>query len=100
DIFMEQIHIGFEKMSSITINQYNEIIKDNISIGPESVIPCPLYQDSFLYKYIGHGGLEKYAPEMSLEAYELAAKFGMWGIESDVHLTKDDEIVMSHDETV
>ena len=45
-----------------------------------------------------HRGASGYAPENTLEAFELAAKMGADGVELDVQMTKDGEIVVAHDE--
>ncbi len=47
-----------------------------------------------------HRGASGYAPENTLEAFKLAADMGADGVELDVQLTKDDEIVVIHDETI
>ncbi|MBR6680875.1 MAG: glycerophosphodiester phosphodiesterase [Clostridia bacterium] len=47
-----------------------------------------------------HRGASGYAPENTLEAFELAAKMGADGIELDVHFTKDGEVVVTHDEKI
>lgn len=47
-----------------------------------------------------HRGASGYAPENTLEAFELAAKMGAYGVELDVHIAKDGEIVVAHDETI
>lgn len=49
---------------------------------------------------LAHRGASAYAPENTLEAFDLAAKMGAHGIELDVHLCKSGEIVVAHDETV
>ena len=47
-----------------------------------------------------HRGLHSESvPENSLAAFRLAAEKG-YGIELDVHLTKDDRLVIIHDETI
>jgi glycerophosphoryl diester phosphodiesterase len=51
-------------------------------------------------KVWAHRGASAYAPENTLEAYELAAKQKADGIELDIQLTKDGELVVIHDETV
>ena len=47
-----------------------------------------------------HRGASGYAPENTLEAFELAAKMGAQGVELDVHITKDGYLVVAHDETI
>lgn len=46
-----------------------------------------------------HRGASGYAPENTLESFALAAKMHADGVELDVQLTKDGEIVVIHDET-
>lgn len=48
----------------------------------------------------GHRGASGYAPENTLEAFELAAKMGAAGVELDVHLSKDGELIVAHDEAI
>ncbi|MEG0996907.1 MAG: glycerophosphodiester phosphodiesterase [Clostridia bacterium] len=48
----------------------------------------------------GHRGASGYAPENTLEAFEMAAKMGAAGVELDVHLTRDGELVVTHDEKI
>ena len=45
----------------------------------------------------GHRGASGYAPENTLEAFELAAKQGAAGVELDVHLSKDGKLAVIHD---
>ena len=47
-----------------------------------------------------HRGASGYAPENTLEAFDMAAKMGADGVELDVHFTKDGEIVVCHDEKI
>ena len=51
-------------------------------------------------KIWGHRGASGYAPENTLEAFRLAAQMGADGVELDVQLTKDGEIVVIHDEWI
>lgn len=51
-------------------------------------------------KIWAHRGASAYAPENTLEAFELAEKQGADGVELDVQLTKDGQIVVIHDETI
>lgn len=48
----------------------------------------------------GHRGASGHAPENTLEAFRLAMEMGADGFELDVHLSKDGELVVIHDETV
>ena len=54
----------------------------------------------FLGRYFAHRGLHNTdgsAPENSLPAFRLAAEMG-YGIELDVHLTKDNQVIVFHDD--
>lgn len=51
-------------------------------------------------KIFAHRGASAYAPENTLEAFALAMEQGAEGIELDVQLTKDGEVVVIHDETI
>ncbi|MDL2234708.1 glycerophosphodiester phosphodiesterase [Christensenellaceae bacterium OttesenSCG-928-L17] len=47
-----------------------------------------------------HRGASAYAPENTLEAFEKAIRMGADGVELDVHMSADGQIVVIHDETV
>lgn len=47
-----------------------------------------------------HRGASHYAPENTIEAFDLARKQGADGVELDVQLTKDGQVVVIHDETI
>lgn len=49
---------------------------------------------------IAHRGGARLWPENTLTAFEGAASLGVDGIECDVHLSKDGEVVVIHDDTV
>ncbi|MGB4660442.1 MAG: glycerophosphodiester phosphodiesterase [Mobilitalea sp.] len=51
-------------------------------------------------KVWAHRGASGYAPENTLESFRLAVKMGADGIELDVRLTKDNQMVVSHDESI
>ncbi len=51
-------------------------------------------------KICAHRGASAYAPENTMPAFELAARQKADSIEIDVHLTKDDIIVVSHDGSI
>lgn len=48
----------------------------------------------------GHRGASGYAPENTLEAFRLAMEMGADGFELDVHMSRDGELVVIHDESV
>lgn len=48
-------------------------------------------------RIIAHRGASGYAPENTLAAFELALKMGAKAFEFDVHLTKDQQLVVHHD---
>ncbi len=49
---------------------------------------------------LAHRGMSGIAPENTWLAFLNAAKFGFDGVELDVHLTKDNQIVITHDEKI
>ena len=49
---------------------------------------------------IGHRGAKGHLAENTLESFQWAIDFGVDGIELDVHLSADGEIIVIHDETV
>ena len=51
-------------------------------------------------KIWAHRGCSYAWPENTLQAFEAACKYNITGIELDIQLTKDDKIVVIHDETV
>ncbi|HLS22638.1 MAG TPA: glycerophosphodiester phosphodiesterase family protein [Pseudogracilibacillus sp.] len=51
-------------------------------------------------KIIGHRGFMSQYVENSLEGFIQAAELGIDGVELDVHLTRDGEVVVHHDETI
>lgn len=58
-----------------------------------------LWLKNFMLK-IGHRGAKGYEPENTLIAFEKAINLGVDGIELDVHLSADNELIVIHDETV
>jgi len=48
-------------------------------------------------KYVAHRGASYYAPENSMAAFKLAWELGADGAECDIHMTKDKQIVITHD---
>lgn len=58
----------------------------------------PMPDEEFLV--IAHRGASAYVPENTLAAYELAEDLDADYIELDIHLTKDQELVVMHDQDV
>lgn len=54
----------------------------------------------FMTKNFAHRGFSGKYPENTMLAFEKALEVGVDGIELDVHLTKDGELVIIHDEAV
>ena len=53
-----------------------------------------------MVKVWAHRGASAYAPENTLESFALAAKMKADGVELDVHLSKDGEVIVCHDEKI
>lgn len=51
-------------------------------------------------KTFAHRGLSASYPENTPIAFQEAAKLDCWGVEFDVHLTKDNQLVVIHDESI
>lgn len=51
-------------------------------------------------KILAHRGYSAAYPENTLIAFQEAAKLDVWGVEFDVHLTKDNQLVVIHDESI
>jgi glycerophosphoryl diester phosphodiesterase len=49
---------------------------------------------------VAHRGASAYAPENTIPAFEIACEQGADVIELDVHLTRDDEVIVIHDHRV
>ena len=50
--------------------------------------------------FISHRGFTPLAPENSLPSFLYAGKFKQWAIETDLHLTKDGEVVCCHNDNI
>ncbi len=49
---------------------------------------------------IGHRGAKGHAPENTLMSFQKAIDLGVDGVELDVHLTSDDQLICIHDDTL
>ena len=57
----------------------------------------PLIEKTLIF---AHRGACAYAPENTMESFDLALQMGADGIELDVHLSADGEVVVCHDEKI
>lgn len=62
--------------------------------------PIPFKPLNFPVMVIAHRGFSYIAPENTIESFQRAIDIGVDMIELDIHLTKDNEIVVIHDDTV
>ncbi len=51
-------------------------------------------------RFVAHRGRSKYAPELTIQAYEQAGIWGFWGAECDIVYTSDNVAILMHDLTV
>src|SRR5205809_874799 len=62
------------------------------------VVPIlALAVQSFGVEIIGHRGASHDAPENTMASFRLGYEQGADGVELDIHLTKDNEVVVMHD---
>jgi len=59
-------------------------------------MPLNIYEEGRTLVF-GHRGASGYAPQNTLPAFELAVQQGVDGVEFDVHLSADGELVVIHD---
>jgi len=58
------------------------------------------YRDAVKPRLFGHRGASGVLPENTIPAFELALEGGATHLETDVHMTRDGEVVVLHDTTV
>lgn len=51
-------------------------------------------------RFVSHRGFQPLAPANSLPGFEYSGLLRQWGIETDVHMTKDGHLVCCHNKTV
>jgi glycerophosphoryl diester phosphodiesterase len=49
---------------------------------------------------LGHQGASGHAPSNTMESFRLAVEMGADALETDIHMTRDGHVVLSHDDTV
>lgn len=75
--------------------------KSNFNITIEkTTIDNPLLSSRFKKKVIMHRGASLIEPENTLPSFARVGKLGLWSAEMDVQLTKDDKLVIMHDDTI
>ena len=58
------------------------------------------YGDERNIKMIGHRGASALEPENTIQSFNRAASIGAWGVEADIYVLKDGNIVVFHDADV
>ena len=66
----------------------------------KSTLAHLLHQDLVETQIFAHRGSKSNRPENTLAAFSEAVRVGVDGIELDVHLTKDNQVVVIHDESI
>ncbi|TQV94008.1 glycerophosphoryl diester phosphodiesterase [Cordyceps javanica] len=75
-----------------------DLLFDGLPDAPfAAAIPSARNPARLLPQTVAHRGYRALWPENSLEAMRAAVRAGAHGIETDVHLTRDGVVVMSHD---
>ena len=74
------------------------IICQLFSIAWNPSLPAPLAKNDFFY--YGHRGAPSLAPENTTNSFQIAIDNNMDGIELDVQLTKDNYLVVYHDQAL
>ena len=97
----------------MTMTMNNRKLKQTAAIAAAAAIALPIYVTApgkatkrqkapFMGRNFAHRGLhsrDKSVPENSIEAFRLAAEMG-YGVELDVQLSKDGQVVVFHDDTL
>lgn len=70
------------------------------TIVQEDTVETLTQNESQQFLIIGHRGASGYAPEHTLESYQLATEMGADYLEIDLQQTKDGELIAMHDESL
>ena len=76
------------------------ILKANILLIIILNLSVNTYGDERNIKIIGHRGASALEPENTIPSFNRAAKIGAWGVEADIYVLKDGNIVVFHDSNV
>lgn len=66
----------------------------------EKIFPTPAKPAAYPVQIIAHRGYSKVAPENTLSAFQAALSAGVDAVELDVRITKDNQLVIMHDDDV
>lgn len=84
-------------ISKTNVVPNDDIVTANSDVIEESTI-SGVFDGDNTERFVAHRGYSGYAPENSIPAFELAGKFGFWGIETDICQTSDGKFICMHDE--
>ncbi len=73
-------------------------LEENMQISSKNI--SKLFSDVRKTRFIAHRGMHSIAPQNSLPAFINAGRVGAWAIETDVHKTKDGQLVCCHNKTI
>lgn len=78
----------------------NNILKVSILLIMILNFSVNTYGDDRNIKIIGHRGASALEPENTIPSFNMAASVGAWGVEADIYVLKDGNIVVFHDADV
>ena len=78
----------------------NNILKVNILLIIILNVSMNTYGDERNIKIIAHRGASALEPENTIPSFNRAASIGAWGVETDIYVLKDGNIVVFHDADV
>jgi len=97
--FNSPINEGLLKIYYIVGDEQNAINKKLAIKMNQNKLFCKVNSLKYPRLY-AHRGYQAEAPENSIPAFELAGRYGFWGIETDLYATSDNVVVCMHDETI
>lgn len=89
--------LSLKYSSNIRINKLNNINYKRKNKIPKKVNNAVMQNEPIV---IAHRGANKFAPENSIPAIDIAGKMGYWGVELDVCSSSDGVLYLLHDPTL
>ncbi|WP_406542981.1 glycerophosphodiester phosphodiesterase [Clostridium ljungdahlii] len=89
--------LSLKYLSNIRINKLNNINYKRKNKIPKKVNNAVMQNEPIV---IAHRGANKFAPENSIPAIDIAGKMGYWGVELDVCSSSDGVLYLLHDPTL